>query len=359
MYSSPNEYLIYLQQVLKQTDITDFLKQDKFNITELKNINPSNPSINDNLYLSVPNDFEESYQKTIDSYNEFFDKKSTKEENYQNPVEATLVVLLDRIKNSLSLKMIDELENIAIGSLFKLYPDAKIFKNENNHFVILISSSLLQLIYNNICLLEATSYPENVTFFSYSDKKPDLLALDSTSYIDFHKYYLDIIRETGYPYPVVFTFNDYSMDIVIDHFELITVFVIFHEYAHFINNDLSNNQFIDDKINEFKADETAIELIINHYLPHKGITTITETELILMIEYYFFRFLYFINITSKHHPTPGKRILNLAKKTIMKLSLKKFVSKFENKDTYQYNKDILRLHHNTKLFRQIYKMEEE
>ena len=341
MYNSSKEYLIYLQRVLKQTDINDYLNLDKIN----KFYHTQNCKIEDysKNNLLLPENFQQTYKETLKAYNSYFNKKN----NIENPIEDVLTVLINRIMYSLSIDLRNRLENIEIGSLFKLYPNAMFFK-DNNYLVILISSALLQLIYNNICLLEAISFPDNVTFFSYSDTKLNLSKLNTEFYSNFQNNYINNIKEVSFPYPIIFTFNDYSMDIVIDHFELITVFIIFHEYAHYLNNDLNNNQHIHSKINEFNADSTALELMLKHYIPYKYKSLITETDLILMIEYYLFRFIYAINITANNHPSPGERVINLVEKTISKIQ-------FRKEDIYK--KDIYRLKANLKLFKEIYKME--
>lgn len=312
LFNSANEYLHYLQKVLKQTDIFETANKDgvdKWN--SILETREKEYPIQKNEHSTV-----QVSQETIDLINENygFDIKEINQEEHISS-KYTLSVILEEINKKLPIEIKQKVKNMAIGTLFKFFPDAKTLKSNNNYYAVLVSGSMLQLLYNNICFLEATAAPENVEYYSGSDIFKEFT---SKEYSLSHHEYLTMSREVQIPATTIFSFNAKSSEYVYLHFELIVTFIIFHEYAHMINGDLDKSDsfsgsFFKNKDDiELKADETAIDLMVKYYLPNFS-SKITPIELLLMIEYYFFRLLHAFNPLSNNYPVLKERVNNLLK----------------------------------------------
>lgn len=305
MFNSPREYLAYLQSVLTQDDADEFFKDvDKLRAIGVVNRNDANAG----APISVSERLPPHQKKALADYllrihNLEIDTQEC--DDFILSGAAGLEIIVRNILNKLSPNLKRQFERIAIGSFRRLNASCLVFKHDP-HIVILVSSGLLQLIWNNISLLEATANPAGVVL---TDFAVDASTVEAAHYAQFHVRYLDAVREYNLIHPVEFTFDDFSSEMVYQHVEIVFAFIILHEFSHVMNDDLDGAKSGIRHDAELKADIDAISHIEDYLANHPY--PLNKIEIVQMVEYYFFRLLHFCDITSASHPSPRERAANL------------------------------------------------
>lgn len=291
MFSNPQEYLKYLK--------------DKHN----KPI----PGIRDNEFDEITKNQWQKYAK------------HTGDVELSRADERLNIVLNSQFKDILASQSAEEKERIeqclAIGSVDTGELTAFIAKGGVNIYCIVLSSGLMMLIHKSIKLIVASILPEEVIYCSGQDPSQ----FSARDYWLMYEEMVDIYGKTGFPRGALVKFGEKALLVSTPLLHLAESFVICHEIAHLLNNDVEDEsefvevcndsrlmKYIEDKdhAKELKADVTGYRLLSNYLnkafpemnskVHMMGIVTIMDV-------------LASIGITESHsHPSPKDRVVNIA-----------------------------------------------
>jgi len=308
VFNSAKDFLKYLQIVFKDADIEKVINKQK--AKEWGKLFKQREKL-----MTEPLDSYKIDPRVFDYYNNNYnrDGEDLSEIDIMS-CKPILDILLKETEKYLPSFIAAEKQKIAYGTLFNFFIDAQTIKSQEGFLAVLISGTLLRLLYTNICYLEAIPFPQNVEYYSGN---PYFEKYNTEDYLIIYSEFLLYFREVNTLPIASFAFKAHSRESVYQHFEFIVVFILFHEYGHIINRDLDKqeNYSKDNILNknkdmELKADIRALELMIEH-CDNKFPYEIKPYEIVLTLEHYFFRLLYAININIKGFPTSKERVINL------------------------------------------------